>query len=69
MQHDDPLLRPREAAEYLRVSADHLAQLRYRGQGPAYLKPSPKVVLYRRSALDTWLNASEQSGTVGRGVA
>ncbi len=51
-------LSPEEASAYLRLSVGHLAQLRYRGEGPKYLKPTAKTVLYRRSDLDSWLNAS-----------
>lgn len=51
-------LNPEQAGEFLHLTVGHLAQLRYRGQGPTYLKPTPKVILYRRSDLDTWLDAS-----------
>lgn len=59
------LLTPREAAEYVRQSTNLLAQLRFKGQGPKYLKPTPRTVLYRRSDLDAWLNASERTSTAG----
>ena len=36
------------------------AKLRFRGRGPRFLKPTPRVVLYRRSALDAFLLASER---------
>ena len=51
-------LNPEQASEYAHVTVGHLAQLRYRGEGPRYLKPTAKVVLYRRADLDAWLNAS-----------
>lgn len=65
MENEDPLLKPKEAADHARVSVDLLAQLRFKGTGPAFLKPTPRTVLYRRSALDAWLNASERT-TTGR---
>lgn len=63
MDHEDPLLTPREAAEYTRLTRESLAQLRFRGRGPRFLKPTPRVVLYRRSALDEFLAASEHEIT------
>jgi hypothetical protein len=51
-------LNPEQAGEYLQMTVGHLAQLRYRGEGPKYLKPTAKTVLYRRVDLDSWLNAS-----------
>jgi hypothetical protein len=63
LQRVDPLLTPGEAAAYARLTVGQLAQLRYRGQGPVYLNPTPRRILYRRSDLDTWLYASERQGT------
>lgn len=63
MDIDDPLLTPREASEYTRLTRESLAQLRFRGRGPRFLKPTPRVVLYRRNALDSFLNASERNDT------
>ena len=59
----DPLLTPREAAEYARLTVGQLAQLRYLGRGPVYLNPTPRRILYRRSDIDTWLYASERRST------
>lgn len=38
-----------------------LAQLRYKGVGPRFLKPTPKTVLYREADIIGWLEASEHS--------
>jgi hypothetical protein len=38
-----------------------LAQLRSRGRGPVYLKPTPRTVLYRRADVIAWLENSESS--------
>lgn len=67
MEHEDPLLTPGEAAAYTRLTKEALAQLRFRGLGPRFLKPTPRVVLYRRSALDAFLRASEREITGGSG--
>ena len=56
--NDTDLLDPDEASAYLHMTVGHLAQLRYRGEGPTYLKPTKKTVLYRRADLDAWLAAS-----------
>jgi hypothetical protein len=66
VQRADPLLTPREAATYARLTVGQLAQLRYRGQGPVYLNPTPRRILYRRSDLDGWLYASERQSTAAR---
>lgn len=44
-----------------------LAQLRYLGTGPKYLKPTPRTVLYRESDVIEWLEASERTGTAEAG--
>lgn len=51
-------LNPEQAGEYLHMTVGHLAQLRYRGEGPRYRKPTAKTVLYRLSDLNEWLDAS-----------
>lgn len=65
MDHDDPLLTAREAAEHTRLTREWLAQLRFRGLGPRFLKPTPRVVLCRRNALGAFLQASERAITEG----
>ncbi len=49
--------RPNEAAEYLGVPVETLAQWRYRRQGPAYVKLGRRVV-YRTADLDAWMDAN-----------
>ena len=51
-------LTPKEAADIARVSVNALAQLRYQKRGPAYLKPSPRRVLYRRADFIEWLEST-----------
>lgn len=40
-----------------------LAQMRFRGDGPPFIKPSPRKVVYRRSAVEQWLLSREQQST------
>ena len=63
MNQPDPLLLPKEASTYTRISESNLAQLRFRGLGPKFLKPTPRTVLYRQSELDAWLERSERTST------
>lgn len=59
----DDILTIEEACEHMKMSRGTLAQLRYTGKGPRYLKPTPKTVLYKREWVDEWLGASERLGT------
>jgi hypothetical protein len=45
------------------MGIQHLAQLRYTGKGPKYLKPTPRTVLYRKADIDDWLNGSVCTST------
>ena len=58
---DDPLLNSAEAAEYVGLTNTNLRQLRFRGEGPDYYKPTERVVLYRKSDLDKWLESTKHS--------
>lgn len=40
-----------------------LAQLRFTGSGPKYLRPTPRKILYRRADVIAWLEASERTST------
>lgn len=57
-------LRPADVAELTGLSVAALAQLRYGGKGPRFYKPTPHSVLYKRSEVIAWLEASAQSGTL-----
>lgn len=50
------LMTPQEMARRLRVDTKTLANWRYLGRGPAYMKDGG-VVRYSREALDAYLNA------------
>lgn len=45
------------------MTRNHLAQLRFTGKGPKFLKPSPRLVVYRESDVIAWLEASERTST------
>jgi predicted DNA-binding transcriptional regulator AlpA len=40
-----------------------LAQMRYRGDGPRYVKASPRTVVYAEAAIEQWLKSREQQST------
>lgn len=52
-----------EQMEYLHMSRQQLAQLRYNGTGPRYMAPTPRVIRYRKSWTDEWLEGSARVGT------
>ena len=55
MTHD-PNYDTKQAAAYLATSESYLEQLRWRGGGPVYWKRG-RMVRYRRSALDAWIDS------------
>lgn len=46
-----------------------LAQMRYLGRGPRFIKISNKAVRYRRSDIDAWLDSQTRQQTGARGAA
>jgi predicted DNA-binding transcriptional regulator AlpA len=58
----DPLLTPRQLAAYLQRSVKALAQMRYRGTGPAFTHAGGRV-RYRQSAVEAWLSEGERDRT------
>lgn len=60
---EDPLRKPEEVAEYLGTSVGGLAQMRYRGNGPKFLKLGRKSVRYRDSDLKEWLEENLKDRT------
>ena len=58
---DDLLMTPEEVSAYTGVSVQALAMLRYRGKGPKCLRPSQRVIRYRKHDVDTWVNGQEES--------
>lgn len=45
------------------MTKSNLGQLRFTGKGPVFLKPSPRVVVYRERDVIAWLEASERTST------
>lgn len=45
------------------MTRNNLAQLRFKGQGPRYFKPTPKTVLYTEADVLAWVEASVRTGT------
>lgn len=53
------LLTIAQAAALTGFTPGHLAQLRYRGAGPVYLRLSPRSIRYRRADIDRWIEESQ----------
>lgn len=60
---NDEFILPAHVAELTGMTVGGLAQLRYRGRGPRFYKPTPKKVLYKRSEVIAWVEASAQLQT------
>lgn len=57
-------LSPREVAAMIPgMTVSNLAQLRFKGQGPRYMKPSPKVCVYERTDVIEWLESTKRNST------
>lgn len=57
-------LSPEQVCELLPgMTQPLLAQMRWRGDGPPFIKPSPKKVVYLESSLHEWLVSKEQTRT------
>ncbi len=54
----DNLMTTHEAAAYLRIRPETLANFRASGTGPAYIRLGRKSIRYCRSDLDAYLAAS-----------
>ncbi|WEV68746.1 helix-turn-helix domain-containing protein [Bifidobacterium sp. ESL0775] len=62
-EQDDAVLTPKQVEEIYHIKRNHLSQLRYSGQGPVYMKPAPRTILYLKSDVDKWLAASRRITT------
>jgi len=45
------------------MTRNNLAQLRFKGQGPRYFKPTPRTVLYTEADVVEWIESSARTGT------
>jgi len=62
------MLRPFEAAYYLKLTVSTLAKMRLRGDGPMFTKAGPRVVLYDKRELDAWLQQRKFKNTAQYGA-
>ena len=53
----EELLNEKEAAEFCGLDAGYFRNLRRTGHGPAYVRPSPHMTLFRKPVLEAWLNS------------
>lgn len=60
---EDDFIQPAAVSEMTGMSTGALAQLRYAGTGPRFYKPTPKTVLYKRSEVIAWVEASARQRT------
>jgi predicted DNA-binding transcriptional regulator AlpA len=60
-----PLMAPPETAGVLGVTLGHLAQLRYTGRGPRFIKLNGRAVRYRRIDVAEWLEQNLHTSTGG----
>lgn len=51
------LLSAKDVAEWTGLTVGHLAQLRYTGKGPCYVRLSSRRVAYRLEDVESWLEA------------
>jgi predicted DNA-binding transcriptional regulator AlpA len=52
---------PEEVAEALHTTTAGLAQMRYRGNGPKFVRLGERRVLYRWSDIEDWIAASTRT--------
>jgi predicted DNA-binding transcriptional regulator AlpA len=59
----DGLMDPRAAADFLGVSVLTLADWRVKGKGPVYTRAGGRLIKYRRSSLEAWIESRTQRST------
>lgn len=58
------LLTPQQVCDLIPgMTPPKLAQLRFNGGGPRFLKPTPRTVVYRESQVAAWLDGVEHVRT------
>lgn len=66
MEATETYLSPEQACALIPgMTKSNLAQLRFTGKGPKFLKPTPRTVVYRERDIREWLEASERTSTAG----
>jgi predicted DNA-binding transcriptional regulator AlpA len=61
----EPLLTPRDAANFLRLSLSWLAKSRMRGDGPPFVKLG-RAIRYSEGALMQWMHSRQRLSTSDR---
>lgn len=69
MTTTNTLLTPRGAAAHLAVTERTLAQWRWKGFGPAFVKLSGRAVRYQLDALIAWVATQVRTSTSDAGCA
>jgi predicted DNA-binding transcriptional regulator AlpA len=59
------LLKPNEAAEFLRLSLSWLAKSRMRGDGPPFIRAG-RAIRYSEAAMQQWLKSQQRLSTSGQ---
>ena len=59
IRNSAPFMDKQSAAQYLGIDLKFLANQIRTGGGPVYVRPSPKIMLFRQGDLDTWRNTWE----------
>lgn len=65
----EELVPPVALAEYLGTTTGALAQMRYRGIGPRFIKLGAKAVRYSMADVNAWLAANTMQCTSERATA
>ncbi|CAN5180318.1 hypothetical protein BH11ACT2_BH11ACT2_20390 [soil metagenome] len=60
---NEDFIQPPSVAEMTGLSVAALAQLRFHGTGPRFYKPTARTVLYKRSEVLAWIEASARMRT------
>lgn len=63
------LLSPAQVGVQLGMTTAALAQMRFTGRGPRFLKLTARAVRYRQTDVDAWIAAAERGRTDDRGGA
>jgi hypothetical protein len=57
---EEEFIQPTVVREITGLTIAALAQLRHQKKGPKFYKPTPRTVLYKRSEVIAWVEASAQ---------
>lgn len=62
------LLSPEQVCQMVPgMTKGNLAQMRFKGIGPKFLKPTPRTVVYRERDVLEWIEGSERTSTAEAG--